>query len=250
MGPIDGLPSQPDQPLRISTIFCPSARYSHLPPPDSILLSSDSVFFFVHSTHLLNVSSNAFNFNLPNKLGSNGLNDAIIVLPDSAEVLDVVLRVIYSTPCREPSVPFIVIQKAADALKTYGVALKHCIYPGTPFFELVLASAPYCLIDVYAFAADNDLSELAIAISSHMLAFDLSSLTDEQATRIGSVYLKRLFFLHMGRSYALKNLLLAPLPFHQPSLKCDSTQQQKLNRAWLMATAELSWEARPGQSYD
>lgn len=232
--------------MRISALFCPSALQPHLPSPDIILLSADSVFFFVHSVHLLNVSCNGFNYNLPKNPEIDGYHDAIIVLPDSAEVLDIALRSIYSIPCRESFVPFHIVEKVAEVLKTYGVPLQHQFYPGTPLFKLALASAPYCLINSYAFAAENDLSDLARAISSHMLAFDLSSLTDEQAIRMGSIYLKRLFFLHLGRCQALKKLLLAPLLFHRPNLECDLAQQEKLNRAWLMITAELSWEARPG----
>lgn len=200
----------------------------------------------MHSAHLLDISYNGFNFKLLSHPDQSSLSDAIVVLPDSAEVLDVFLRAIYSLPCRELPVTFEVIEKSLEALKTYGISLKDFIYPGTPLFELALARAPSSQIEMYALAAHNDLPELAAAISFYLLSFDLSTLTDEQATKIGSIYLKRLFFLHLGRSYALKHLLLAPLPFHEPSPECDSTEQKKLNRAWLMATAELSWEARPG----
>ncbi|KAJ3546166.1 hypothetical protein NMY22_g2162 [Coprinellus aureogranulatus] len=84
--------------------------------------------------------------------------------------------------------------------------------------------------------------------SSHLLGFPLFSLTDEMAERIGPVYLKRLFFLHFGRSDALKRVLLPPPQPHPPTHNCDFNEQKKLTRAWALASAYLAWEARPDLS--
>ena len=68
----------------------------------------------------------------------------------------------------------------------------------------------------YALAASHDLYSLAVPISSHLLSYPLHMLTDELAEKIGPVYLKRLFFLHLGRLDALRRLLLPPPHPHFP----------------------------------
>jgi len=60
-----------------------------------------------------------------------------------------------------------------------------------------------------------------------LLSYSLASLTNELAVKMGPLYLKRLFFLHLGRIEALKRLLLPP---PQP--------------AWALASAYLAWDAR------
>ena len=101
-------------------------------------------------------------------------------------------------------------------------------------------------MDEDALAAAHDLYELAVPVSSHLLSFALHSLTDELALRIGPVYMKRLFFLHLGRLDALKRLLLPPPHPHPPTAGCDFAEQKRLTRAWALASAYLAWDARPG----
>lgn len=101
---------------------------------------------------------------------------------------------------------------------------------------------------MYALAASHDLEQLAIPISSHLLGFHLPDLSDTIAAKMSSIYLKRLFALHLNRLDALKDLLLRPPPPHAltPTSECDATEQKKLTRAWALATAHLAWDARPG----
>jgi hypothetical protein len=176
-------------------------------------------------------------------------NHVIVMLPETAEILNVVLHTMYMMPCTQFSPSLECIVQAVDALSKYGVPLKTFVAPSTPLYSLILARAPLFPIELYAVAAHNDLLELATAISSHLLAYNLSSLTDELALRIGPLYLKRLFFLHLGRNDALKRLLLSPPALHGPTPQCDFTEQKKLTRAWALATAYLAWDARPGQKF-
>jgi hypothetical protein len=69
---------------------------------------------------------------------------------------------------------------------------------------------------MYALAAQHKLEQLAIAVSPSLLSFDLATLTDDLVGRMGAVYLKRLVFLHLGRSAALKRLLSPPLKLSHP----------------------------------
>ena len=86
-------------------------------------------------------------------------------------------------------------------------------------------------------------------LQSHPLdVINLVTSTDEMVTQMGPTYLKRLFFLHLGRNEALKRLLFTPLTLHGPTLQCDFAEQEKLVRAWVLAAAYLAWDARLGLS--
>ncbi|KZT72512.1 hypothetical protein DAEQUDRAFT_588028 [Daedalea quercina L-15889] len=247
-----------DSVVSVSTTFFPAANLNPL-PPDLILLSSDAIFFYVHSHQVLSASENGFRGLLPMK-PSSGLHPAlkalglsedlgpVIPLPEPATVLNVVLHIIYDISCAHYSPSLDTLSAAVDSLAEYGVSVaSHCA-PSTPLYALILAHAPIAPISVYSLAAHYDLYELAVPASAHLLGFQLSNLTDENAARMGPMYLKRLFFLHLGRIDALKRLLLPPPRLHAPTADCDFTEQKKLTRAWALASAYLAWDARPDLS--
>jgi hypothetical protein len=148
--------------------------------------------------------------------------------------------------CVHYSPTFPTVITAVNRLPTYGVSPKLTIVPSTPTYALLLSHAPLFPLELYALAASFDLYDLAVATSSHLLSFSLATLSDEMAEHIGPVYLKRLFFLHFGRSDALKRVLLPPPHPHAPTPWCDFDEQKKLTRAWALASAYLAWDARPG----
>jgi len=149
--------------------------------------------------------------------------------------------------CAHYSPTFPSLITSVNRLPVYGIDPKVHIAPSTPLFSLLLSHAPLFPLELYALAASHDLYDLAVSTSSHLLSFPLATLTDEMAELIGPVYLKRLFFLHFGRSDALKRVLLPPPNPHAPTVLCDFTEQKKLTRAWALASAYLAWDARPGQ---
>lgn len=244
--------------VSVSTTFFPGANLNPL-PPDLILLSSDAVFFYVQSSQVLSASENGFRGLLPLKpfkgphpaLKALGLSQdlgPIIPLPEPSSVLNVVLHVIYNLSPAHYSPTLETLCAAIDALASYGVPVaRHCA-AATPIYAMILAYAPIAPVDVYALAASHDLYELAVPASAHLLGFPLANLSDEHAARMGPLYLKRLFFLHLGRIDALKRLLLPPPHPHAPTAECDFTEQKKLTRAWALASAYLAWDARPGWS--
>jgi hypothetical protein len=128
-----------------------------------------------------------------------------------------------------------------------GISPKRLILPNSPLFALFMAFAPTQPMDVYMIASKYDLHDLAVSSSSHLLSYPLSSITDSMAAQLGPVYLKRLFFLHMGRSDALKRILLEPPQVHGPTSNCDFTDQKAVTRAWCLASAYLAFEVRPGR---
>ncbi|KAI0774098.1 hypothetical protein C8Q74DRAFT_1316997 [Fomes fomentarius] len=229
--------------VSVSTTFHPGA--SLLPsPPDLIFLSSDCVFFYVHSTQVLAMSANHWN-DLTKALEDLG---PVVALPETANVLNVVLHIVYELSCAHYHPAIDTLIYAVDAMATYGLPPKQYIAPSTPLYSLILNQAPMQPIIAYALAAAHDLYDLAVPVSSHLLSYTLHTLTDEIAMRIGPVYMKRLFFLHLGRLDALKRLLLPPPHPHPPTPNCDFIEQKKLTRAWALASAYLAWDARPDLS--
>ncbi|KAJ8482236.1 hypothetical protein ONZ51_g5499 [Trametes cubensis] len=171
--------------VSVSTTFHPGANLLSI-PPDLILLSSDGVFFYVHTTRVLSASRNHFNDLVPPKPTKATLRDdlgPVVVLPDAATVLNVVMHTVYdiSPTHYRPSLDTLVA--AVDAMAIYGLSPKQYIAPSTPLYSMILSQAPVQPIVVYALAATHDLYDLAVPVSSHLLSFPLYCLTDDLATR-------------------------------------------------------------------
>ncbi|KAG6817441.1 hypothetical protein H0H87_008609 [Tephrocybe sp. NHM501043] len=242
----DGSLDDQDTLVSVSTTFYPGAHHQGA-LPDAILLSSDAVFFYIHSSLLLHVSTNSFHFLLPAQ--SPKQHDPIIDVQENSAILNIILHAIYDISCAHYSPSFPQLVAAVHRFQFYGVDPKSTILPNSPLYSLLLSHAPLYPLELYSLAANYDLHDLAVSTSSHLLSFPLSSLTDEMAQAMGPIYLKRLFFLHFGRSDALKRVLLSPPHPHPPTPCCDFSDQKKLTRAWALASAYLAWDARPGTKH-
>lgn len=189
----------------VSTIFYPGAALDgNL--TDMILLSSDSVYFYVSGTRLLTSSNNGFNFQLPfNEFGQDAL--PMIEVPENSTVIDIILHMAYSLPYSQLNPTFEDMRLAVAALELYGMSVQAALSVNGPLYVTMLSFAPTRPIDVYALAAKYDLADLATRASSHLMSLQLSTITDELAERIGAHYLKRLFFFHLGRVEAVSEFL-------------------------------------------
>jgi hypothetical protein len=139
------------------------------------------------------------------------------------------------------------VETAISVFPIYGLSLDSAMLPGEPLFESLMTHALIYPLDVFALAASHGLEELAKSSSTYLLSFALSEISEEQAEKIGAAYLRRLFFLHLGRIEALKRLLVQPPSLHGPTKKCGFAQQGEVSRAWALASAYISWGSRPGQ---
>lgn len=244
--------------VSVSTTFYPGS------PDDSsgsdiVILSSDSVWFYVDSGKLIRASENNFNGLLPTHPMTDGQWDSgaksninfgpIIPIPEPSQVLNILLHVIYSISLASYSPTFPDLAHAVSLLPTYGISIPAVLSPSPPslLYTLLTTYAPYHSLDLYTLAAQLELFPLASYASQFMHSMPLSSLSDEQVIKIGPVYLKRLFFLHYGRADALKRILLAPPHPHPPVKACDYLDQRGLTRAWALASAYLAWDSRPGE---
>ncbi|TRM68077.1 hypothetical protein BD626DRAFT_110649 [Schizophyllum amplum] len=231
--------------VSVSTTFHASSQLrSH--QPNIILLSEDGVYFYLHQDVLLAASDNAFEglLTAPARDGQ----PLVLRINDASQVFNVIAHTVYDMTCAHYSPAFDTLVTAIHRLPAYGVSVRTHLAPGSPLYNLLLCHSPLRPLESYALAAQYDLFDLAQATSSHLLSLPLYTVSDEMAQRIGPVYLKRLFFLHFGRTEALKRLLLQPPHPHAPTPWCDFTEQKKLVRAWALATAYLAWEARPDLS--
>ncbi|CAK5275572.1 unnamed protein product [Mycena citricolor] len=261
-GEVGSTPLDDPESLSISTTFFPD---SDLRPhrPDVILLTTDSVHFYLHSDVLQAFSSNQFRSLLGTPTDAS--KPPAVDVPETAPVLNVILHAIYGLSCVHYAPSFDILADAMNKMPLYGLEPRSMVRPPTPplpgtaheyvkvlpstsLFSQLLSHAPLVPLELYALAAHFDIFDLAVPTSSHLLGYALSRLTDEDAERMGAVYLKRLFFLHYGRVEALKRVLSSPPHPHVPTSSCDFANQKNLNRAWALATAYLSWELRPDLS--
>src|ERR1700761_334873 len=194
---------------------------------DLVLVSSDSVFFYVHSRTLLQHSSNHFNGLIPqSKLQQRQAQETenvnvspnmntntsqlssdetrLISLLEPSDLVNVLLHTIYNLDCAHYAPSFECLCNTVKTMTKCGYDYKAYITHKSHLYNVILSHAPSRPLDVYAFAASHGLEELAIATSSHLLSLPLPTLTDKMCCDIGPIYLKRLFFLHLGRVDALK----------------------------------------------
>ncbi|OJT09632.1 hypothetical protein TRAPUB_13885 [Trametes pubescens] len=236
--------------VSISTTFHPTANILPI-PTDLVLISSDKVLFYVHTTQVLGVSTNHFNDTiLPQLLGDlksgeveGGVHNPITHVPESSAVLNVILHSSYGVPCEQYKPTLNVLITAVDAMPSYGLSPKALVVPATSLYSLILAQAPIHPLHVYALASRHDLYELAKPVSSFLLSFSLDTLMGDFVSLIAPVYLKKIYVLYSTRLDALKRLLYLPPHIHPSTPECDFAEQKKLARAWALATAYLAWEA-------
>lgn len=229
--------------ISISTAFNSSFNHGDL-PPDIILNSNDHVYFYVHRTRLYAASSNNFYGLLTED--ANHPHLTTISLQEDSVVINILLHVIYSLSLRQYSPPLETLLEAIKVLKKYGIPLGPHTIRATPLFDELVIKMPFMPLEVYAIAAEHDLFDLAAEASSFLLSFPLSTLTDEMAGRIGPLYLRRFFSLHVERLRVLQQLLARPPPEHPATLDCGWTDHQRLKTAWSLACSGIVYDARAG----
>lgn len=170
----------------------------------------------------------------------------MILVPEPSPVLNVALHCMYNLPCTHFSSSAEDVSTCVATIIKYGHPLPAYASQDGSLYNLVLSRAPTAGIKMYTLAAQHKLEQLAIAVSPFLLNFDLATLTDDLVGRMGAVYLKRLVFLQLGRSAALKRLLSPPLSYHTPDDSCGAREHDVLMNAWSLAVASLAWDARPG----
>lgn len=228
--------------LSVSTTFFDGANLSS-EPQDLILISEDSVYFYVSSKVILEKSNNRFQNMIP--FTSFGEHHDVILVTESCAALSLMIHAVYGISCTHHPIPFEIISSTVTSFPLYGFAPQNFIIPDSWLYNMIKAQAPLFPIAAYCLAASFDLFDLAATVSDHLHSFVLSDLTDELATRMGPIYLKRLFGLHLRRQEALKRILVSPPEPHPESRSCTSDNQRQLGRAWSLAATSFIWNPRP-----
>ncbi|KAF9560626.1 hypothetical protein CPC08DRAFT_466515 [Agrocybe pediades] len=244
-------PNEEDEPgpkaqaVSVSSSFFPG---SHNAISDTIFRSSDGVLFYVTSKVLLSCSKKIFQEFLGASIGEKRFRDVIIDIPESSAVLNIIIHTVYGISVARHSPSFEDVETAIYRMPAYGIAPKDLIVPTKPLYELLLSQSPLYHIKVYTLAGHFKLEDLAVKVSSHLLSYDLSELTDDLVRSMGATYLKRLMCLHYNLVETLKSIILQPPGPHPVTPDCDFLEQKKLSRAWALAASYLAWDSRPDLS--
>ena len=226
-------------------MFLVSAVFNPKDSSDIVILSSDTVLFYLNSRILLGASEDAFQLLLSAPLSSVPL-PTVIGAPDTAEILNIIFHIVYDMSCIPQSPSFQNIVTAVNHMPLYGFDPKKHIIQPHPIYAHLLSFAPRFPHGLYMLASHFDIYELAAATSSYLLSSSLYTITDDMARRTGPIYLKRLFSLHAQRLHILKSIILRPPRPHPPTPECSFAQQKQLEDIWAAGLADLAWEVTPG----
>ncbi|KAG8924858.1 hypothetical protein FRC00_004627, partial [Tulasnella sp. 408] len=161
---------------------------------------------------------------------------SIIAVDETSEVVNILLHVTYSISAQKYGPRIDVISGALTALVKYGLPVPEV---DSELWALLLRQASEDPVRVYALGASYGAENVCIGASEHTLKISLSSLSESQAIDIGPLYLRRLFFLHLGRVEALKRILGASIGDHPPTASCSEEGRDTLQRNWRAARAEI-----------
>ncbi|RPD63844.1 hypothetical protein L227DRAFT_572281 [Lentinus tigrinus ALCF2SS1-6] len=244
--PISPLLEPPDD-ATVSITFAPSLRDDER-LPDSIIVSANHVYFYVHRHRIINASSNGFDGLFYDVEHVYGGSLPTIFCPEVGDTLNIVLHMIYNMSSLHYYPALQTVDAALTAMVKYGIPIEPYAAPQHQLYQLLLSHAPYHPIETYALAASHGLEEVAVVTSGHLLSFNMTQLTDELVTKMGAIYLKRLVLLHQQRMTALRHILLQAPRTHSPIASCRHSQQSQVVREWALSTAQLAWDATPSIS--
>ncbi|KAF9482879.1 hypothetical protein BDN70DRAFT_874473 [Pholiota conissans] len=236
----------PEQPLEdndtvsMSTVFHPGSQ----PQPDTVLSSSDGVLFYVHAPTIVTLFPSAFQQPGFAPISNPMFRETFIHLDGPSDELNIILHALYGTSPAAHYPSFETLISAVDRMPNYKISPKRLIRPTSPIYELLLSYAPLKPLDLYGLGAFHGIHSLCVSSSSHLLSYNLATISDQMAERIGAVYLKKLLLLHTERFDALKGILLHPPHPHPSTKECSFQDQRKLTRAWALVSAYLAWDAR------
>lgn len=155
---------------------------------------------------------------------------------ESSSVLDIILHIVYAMPLAHNGADLEVLSQALASLEKYGIAIPK---ETSDVWSLVLQHAPIHPVRAYAIAATYSIDSCCVATSRYTLQVSLDALTEADALAIGSIYMRRLFLLHLGRREALKRVISQPPNQHAPLDSCSLTTQNEIGRSWAIAVANV-----------
>ncbi len=226
-----------DTVVSMSTTFCLGAIDDPY-PTDVLLLSSDNVYFCVHSITLFLHSLNKFGGYLIEVLQP-------IPLSSHSEVINLALYALYDLNPSAFNPTTGLMTQALLFLVDHGILPKDCITSKNPFCESIHKLGVQCPLETFMMVAYFDLEHLAIDVSRNLLNLPLQDITEQAALMIGPTYLRRLFWLHLGRIDRLKRLMFQVPEAHGQNKDCYDSEQRLLQLEWRSLAFALAPEATP-----
>ncbi|CAE6420065.1 unnamed protein product [Rhizoctonia solani] len=254
-------PSIDSHPVSISSRF--NLEAWDMQDADVLFLTTDQVFFYTHRSVLLRSSSNFFGgllvddnthnareeVDVSQPMSDLSLEPKVVPVNISSSVLNLVLLALYEFPIQKFAPSNESLREVLLTLTNLGYDPSFIAYPRSELYGLLLKSAAADPLRMYAAAAQCSFESLAVSVSALTLRTPLHEITDELARQMGPVYLRRLFFLHLGRADALRRIAL-PLPsLHPPETndRCNAEAQKGIQRAWTLASAYIIAQSHPGE---
>ncbi|KAG9011772.1 hypothetical protein FRB90_007102 [Tulasnella sp. 427] len=262
--------------IRVSTTFFPAAILPNVPGggrTDLIIHTADTVFFYAHQSVLRARSYNSFGLllatphhspigtsparrhlrdreenmgnlnNMPNvtshplpAMGDQPDTIPTIFVSEYSVVFNLVLHLIYGMPCGRYGPSIDVIARALEALPRYGIPAPE---PSNELWTILLQQAKVDPLRVYALGAAHAVDMVCIESSEHTLNTPLSNLSEADAMMMGALYLRRLFFLHFGRTEAFKRIVGPPPETHVGTPSCSEMTQRSVKKSWRVVLADL-----------
>lgn len=233
----DGPTDEMDTVVSMSTTFCLGTMNDPY-PTDVLLVSSDNVYFCVHSMTLLLHSLNKFGGYL-----KEGLQP--IILSSHSAVVNLALYALYDLNPSAFNPTTGLMTQALHFLIDHGILPKDCITPTNPFCESIHKLGVQCPLETFMIVSYFDLEHLAIDVSRNLLNVPLQNITEQVALTIGPTYLRRLFWLHLGRIDRLKRLMFQVPEAHGQNKDCYDSEQRLLQLEWRSLAVALAPEASP-----
>ena len=222
-----------------STFF---AGAGHDPcPTDVILVTTDNVYFYVHSSRLLQHSNNSFGGLLADL-------STPLSIAETSEVANLAFHALYGVDPSSYVPDLSLLLRAFNMLNLYGIEPSSVLFPNGPFYSAVVDLGTKFPLQTYSLAAKFGLEVLAMEVSKHLLTIPLHAITDDIAQAMGATYLRRLVFLHLGRIERLKELMMQLPTAHELSTDCSENDQKRLQQEWRALALALSWGADPAMT--
>ncbi|KAJ3555400.1 hypothetical protein NP233_g12218 [Leucocoprinus birnbaumii] len=230
--------------ISVSSAFNPGALDEI---SDTVLISSDSVLFYVHSSNISRTQPNAFRRLVGVPLTDAACRDRIIKIDEGSDVVAVMLHALYDRSCY-PTPSFESIVAAVDKMRMYEISPTVQLTSTSHLYKLILSFAPVKPLEVFALAGFHRLDGMAVEASTHLISYPLSAITDAMAARIGTTYLLRLFQWRLHRTSEMKRIFLTPLFPHPPTRGCSFEGQRITSQLWAEVSANFGYEDHTGST--
>lgn len=159
-------------------------------------------------------------------------------------MLDIILCIVYAIPLGTRAPDLRVIFEAFDCLEKYGIRAPD---KTSDIWSVMVKQAeghPNA-IRAFAIAASHGMDAVCVQISPSTLSQSLRLISEEDATLMGPLYLRRLLRFHMQRQATLKSAIEVPPARHPPTAECSEAHQLDVRQRWELVCTDVVVQPAP-----